>query len=52
MPQSFSEFHDFLINEDIHEIVLSYFTIKDKKDDINKKFFYLFDYEIDNILID
>ena len=50
--QKNQEFHDFLINEDIHEIVLSYFTIKDKKDDINKKLFYLFDYEIDNILID
>ena len=46
-----TEFHNEIKNEEINEIVQSYNISMDKNDDVNKRLFYLFDYELDNLLI-
>ena len=38
--------------EDLEEIIKSYKLLKNKHEDLNNKLFYLFDYEIDHLLID
>ena len=39
-----------ITSREIEEIVQSYNTIKNNNDDLNKKLFYLFDYEVDHLI--
>ena len=45
------EFHDDVKMKELSEIMKNYDSMKAKTDDIYNKLFYLFDYELDNLLI-
>ena len=45
------EFHDDIKMKELSEIVKNYNTMKEKTDNVTNKLFYLFDYELDNLII-
>ena len=45
------EFNKEIQMEELNELIKSYNIKKNNSDELNKKLFYLFDYEIDNLLI-
>ena len=45
------EFHHEIQIEEVNDIIKSYDSINGNNDDLNKKLLYLFNYEVDNLLI-
>ena len=45
------EKHSKIDNQELEEIIKSYNSVKEKDDDFNNRLFYLFDYEIDHLVL-